>query len=402
MDMLSNKNFEDSTQSEVKALKDLVETDKDGMAGVLGDKFGDKDGALTDAEAQALGYESAEVMIAAFTQGISDYDTAVENIGKNWLQSVQSSFDNLDLSDLTLAQQKALGEAMEQAAINSGSTEVFNNLLENIPTDKLDEFSNVLGTVDWQNDTVDDLKKKLEEAGISTVGFDDKLQALIDTMDTDGIQSAEALGKKFKTMTDITNGLEQGDSISADDYKALDSEVQGYFTMMMDGTYKLTGSAKELQETVQKIGIADYQDNISKIEEQNANLNRLKGYDSNTLLTDQNYQNNAGENKYSETNVEQQLDALETLGYDMEQIAKWREDLADGNTTTDVITAISGAVNDYSGNLENLDEIIAQNEAAIEGQQMAIAMSFTDIDKLRQAYADGTVTAEAFNTAVMQ
>lgn len=402
MDMLSNKNFEDSTQSEIKALKDLAETDKDGMAGVLGNKFGDKDGALTDAEAQALGYKSAEVMIAAFTQGISDYDIAVENVGKNWLQSVQSSFDNLDLSDLTLAQQKALGEAMEQAAVNSGSTEVFDNLLENIPTDELDEFSNVLGTVDWQNDTVDDLKKKLEEAGISTVGFDDKLQALIDTMDTDGIQSAEALGEKFKTMTDITNGLEQGDSISADDYKALGSEVQGYFTMMMDGTYKLTGSAKELQETVQKIGIADYQDNISKIEEQNANLNRLKGYDSNTLLTDQNYQNNAGENKYNETNVEQQLDALETLGYDMEQIAKWREDLADGNNVTNVITAISDAINDYSGNLENLDETIAQNEDAIKGQQIAIAMSFTDIDKLRQAYEDGTVTAEAFNTAVMQ
>ena len=402
MDMLSNKNFEDSTQSEVEALKDEIEK-AGGTEAYLDQRFGDgEDGIISDKTAQKYGYESAEAMVAAFTQGISDYDTAVENVGKNWLQSVQSSFDNLDLSDLTLAQQKALGEAMEQAAINSGSTEVFDNLLENIPTDKLDEFSNVLGTVDWQNDTVDDLKKKLEEAGISTVGFDDKLQALIDTMDTDGIQSAEALGEKFKTMTDITNGLEQGDSISADDYKALGSEVQGYFTMMMDGTYKLTGSAKELQETVQKIGIADYQDNISKIEEQNANLNRLKGYDSNTLLTDQNYQNNAGENKYSETNVEQQLDALETLGYDMEQIAKWREDLADGNTTTDIITAISGAVNDYSGNLENLDEIIAQNEAAIKGQQMAIAMSFTDIDKLRQAYADGTVTAEAFNTAVMQ
>jgi hypothetical protein len=40
--------------------------------------------------------------------------------------------------------------------------------------------------------------------------------------------------------------------------------MKRYFTMMMDGTYALTGSAEAFQELVHKQGIAMYQENIQK------------------------------------------------------------------------------------------------------------------------------------------
>ena len=80
MDMLSNKNFEDSTQSEVEALKDEIEK-AGGTEAYLDQRFGDgEDGIISDKTAQKYGYESAEAMIAAFTQGISDYDISILNI----------------------------------------------------------------------------------------------------------------------------------------------------------------------------------------------------------------------------------------------------------------------------------------------------------------------------------
>ena len=219
MEMLSNKNFEDSTQSEVKALKDLAETDKDGMAGVLGDKFGGGDGVLDDIDAQALGYESAEEMITAFKQGIEDYETAVENIGQNWLQAVQSAFENIDTSELTLKQQKTIGNAMNQAFAISGEEglKTFTGVIENIPTDNIDEFANTIGQIDWQNTSVKDLKDQLEAAGISTIGLDEKLQNLVDVMQIDGVESVDKLTETYKNAADIIKDLKDGDTISADD-----------------------------------------------------------------------------------------------------------------------------------------------------------------------------------------
>ena len=52
MDMLSNKNFEDSTQSEVEALKDEIEK-AGGTEAYLDQRFGDgEDGIISDKTAQ--------------------------------------------------------------------------------------------------------------------------------------------------------------------------------------------------------------------------------------------------------------------------------------------------------------------------------------------------------------
>ena len=401
MDMLSNKSFENSTQSEVKALKDLAKTDKDGIAGVLGDKFGDKDGALTYAEAQALGYESAEEMITAFEQGVEDYDTAVENIGQNWLKAVQSAFENIDTSELTLKQQKTIGNAMNQAFAISGEEglKTFTGIIENIPTTNLDEFANTIGQIDWQNTSVKDLKDQLEAAGISTVGLDEKLQNLVDVMQIDGVESVDKLTKAYKNAADIVKDLKDGDTISADDYAALDEDSQKYFQLMMDGTYQLIGKAEELQRLMEGNGIESFRENIKNYQDQNVDYSRIQDYDFDALSTSRS--DSAGEGKFDVSQVQQQLDILKTLnGATKEQIALWQQELDSGTMFVSSLDEIGIAVQGCSAEYNRLNELIDSNNVQIEVQKEALAASCTSLAQLDGMLADTTISTEAYNKAL--
>lgn len=401
MEMLSNKNFEGSTQSEVEALKDLAETDEDGMAGVLGDKFGNGDGVLDNIDAQALGYESAEEMITAFEQGIEDYETAVENIGQNWLQAVQSAFENIDTSELTLKQQKTIGNVMNQAFAISGEEglKTFTGVIENIPTDNLDEFANTIGQIDWQNTSIRDLKDQLEAAGISTVGLDEKLQNLVDVMQIDGVESIDKLTEAYKNAADIIKDLKDGDIISADDYAALDEDSQKYFQLMMDGTYQLIGKAEELQRLLNGNGIESFRENIKNYQDQNVDYSRIQDYDFDTLSTSRS--GSVGEGKFDSSQVQQQLDILKTLnGATEEQIALWQQELDSGTMFVSSLDEIGMAVQGCGAEYNRLNELIASNNAQIEAQKEALAASSTSLAQLDGMLADTTISTEAYNKAL--
>ena len=401
MEMLSNKNFENSTQSEIEALKDLAETDEDGMAGVLGDKFGGEDGVLDNIDAQALGYESAEEMITAFEQGIEDYETAVENIGQNWLQAVQSAFENIDISELTLKQQKTIGNAMNQAFAISGEEglKTFTGVIENIPTNNLDEFANTIGQIDWQNTSVRDLKDQLEAAGISTVGLDEKLQNLVDAMQVDGVESVDKLTEAYKNAADIIKDLKDGDTISADDYAALDEDSQKYFQLMMDGTYQLIGKAEELQRLLNGNGVESFRENIKNYQDQNVDYSRIQDYDFETLSTSRS--GSAGEGKFDSSQVQQQLDILKTLnGATEEQIALWQQELDSGTMFVSSLDEIGMAVQGCGAEYNRLNELIASNNAQIEAQKEALAASSTSLAQLDGMLADTTISTEAYNKAL--
>lgn len=391
-------NLEGATKEEVKALQDLVDGTEGGMSAVLGTKFGNNDGTLTDDEAQSLGYESAQIMIDAFNQGLTDYSSAEADIGKNWLQSVQNAFSSLDTSSLSLTEQEVIGEAMETAMINSGSTEAFTELFNAIPIDKTDEFANTLNDIDWSDTDVNDLSDALEKAGISTVGLDDELQALIDTMSNDGIKTAEELGESYKAVTDITSGLSTGDTISSDDYNTLGDNAQNYFTMMMDGTYKLIGSAEELNEVIQQEGISDYQENISKLEEKQLQYKSIANYDKDTV--EKTASKGTFNGAYDTEVLEQQLEILEAMDYDAEQLAKWQEKASNGTINANSLKEIASAVSEYDTQLSDMNSLIEENQTEINSQQLAIAMSYNNIEDLTEAYKEGTISTQAYNAAV--
>ena len=404
---ITSGNFNSMARGDFDTLKESI-----GKAGSTEEYLKAIFGVDSDEEllalAQQLGKDTTEELVEAFEQSIADYDAAIEDMKNNMLQSSKEVFESLNVSDLSVNAQKAVANVLEQALIYGGTEglNAVNEVLSNLKSEQLEDFIDVTSEIDWDVETVEDLKQVLEAAGISTDNFNDKLQDFIDAMSSTSIATFDALAEKYAEIHEIIDGLEMGDTISAEDYQALGEAGNGYFTRMMDGTYKLTGDAEEFYKLVQGQEIAKYQANISKLQDRNDTLQSISGYDFQGLSQNANYQNEAGENRYDRTTVQQQIDIIRELGDQSEvtkrQIAEWQEQIDNGSfTNVESLQEIADAVVGCSESWNNLDGIIAANQSDMLQMDIAIASSYDNFRDLRQALEDDTISLEAFNTAAV-
>lgn len=389
-DFVAYSNLENSTADEVEQLRSAI--GEGGERAYLENKLGAEN--VTDE------------MVANLEQALSGYDEMVASVGNGLLSAAKTSFDELKdkTSSLSIAGKEAIANTLEQALVYGGEQGLENakNLISQLNDEDLGEFSKIISNIDWQTMDVDSFNDILQDAGITTQFTSEQLDTFIDSMREVGIASTNTLTDRYSKITKITNGLETGDTISQEDYDTLGEEYQGYFQMMLDGTYKLVGSAEEFQDAVKTIEIGKFQEAMSQITEQNQAFERLKNYDDKDLQQSQSYVNDNGENKYSSSDVNKQLDILDVYGFDPEQIAKWKEDLADNGTTVQVLQDIADAVNEVGYSEEDLTEKIQANNELLASYDMAIANSYTNLKDLKEAYDEGTISAQAYNTVAIQ
>lgn len=387
-DFVAYSNLENSTADEVEQLRQAI--GEGGERAYLESKLGAEN--VTDE------------MVANLEQSLSGYDEMVASVGNSLLSAAKDSFDSLDTSSLSIAGKEAIANTLEQALVYGGEQGLENakNLINQLNDEDLGEFSKIISNIDWQTMDVNSFNDILQDAGITTQFTSEQLDTFINSMREVGITSTNTLTDRYSKITKITNGLETGDTISQEDYDTLGEEYQGYFQMMLDGTYKLVGSAEEFQDAVKTIEIGKFQEAMSQITEQNQAFERLKNYDDKDLQQSQSYINDNGENKYSSLDVNKQLDILDVYGFDPEQIAKWKEDLADNGTTVDVLQDIADAVNEVGYSEEDLTQKIQANNELLASYDMAIANSYTNLKDLKEAYDEGTISAQAYNTVAMQ
>lgn len=416
---IATKNFSDMTEGDLARLKEEAANttigDVTGTEAYLDKLFGDgEDGKISDETAAKYGYESAEEMVAAFEQGISDYETSLEEIGKNWLNAVNESFSQIDTSALSLNQQRILGDAMNKAFANSGDEglEAFENIVKNIPTDELDEFADTLDGINWQETSVEELSKKLQQAGVDTSKLSDEaLKQLIDSMDG-AFTSAANLAGKFSELHSIIDGLSDGDSIKSDDYDKLSSEYKKYFQLQLDGTYKLIGAAKDLQKELKQDQIKEFK---GEIENRGEEIQRLEGikdknYDFDNLSQTDYTKNEEGAEyayTYNGQHAQEQLEFLQEFSQGnaelQKQIETWQADLADGSVDDiQVLKDIANEVENCRGSFEGLDTQIQEHLFQQYEMQLAIAGSAEDMKELKGFLDDGTISAEAFTAAALE
>jgi hypothetical protein len=153
--------------------------------------------------------------------------------------------------------------------------------LEQFDKEQKLKVAEMIANQNWDNwDAGDTLQQALEAAGLTNVEY---LDEFIDKMRTatGAIKhiDIEPFRKNFAEITKILNSLsEWGASISAEEYEKLGEGYENYFTLMADGTYKLTGDAEAFHKAVM-------QDNRQKLAN---NINDAKGIrenSSNTLDT---------------------------------------------------------------------------------------------------------------------
>ena len=415
-DMLVDKNLEGITEEEFEEYKNKLsgengEITEASVEAYLDEKFGDgEDDKISDKTAQKYGYETADLMVQAFMDGVTDYETAIGDLREGLLGPVKEVFDGLDLEGFTLKGQQAVANVLQDAFANGGEEglERLQNLFNNVDMspEEMELFASTLEGIDWNSMDASTLAKTLEGAGIQAQFTVGALNTLISTMsDSRMTKSFDTLAQDFAKIQEVAGDLHLGDSISAEEFNVLGDEFRQYFTLMADGTYKLTHNAEEFQKSIQEKSVKGFVDNIDKLEEKNKNLEKIKNYDFNDLTQTQAVENTEEGGLpyiYNEGDVNKQLEVLEVMGYDAEQLAAWRDDLADGNTSSAALQNIADAVAEYRGELENLDEAIIQNKDNILQQEIAIATSYTSLDELKAAYEEGQFSAQAYSEAVLQ
>lgn len=398
---LTSQDLLDATQSEIAALKEQMKnaTAKDGTKGegaFIDNMFGDKeDGKISNETAQKYEYKTGEEMIAAIQQAIQDQSDAWDNIGKDWMKTVQDAMDpekgGLDLSELSVNEKKAIGDALNTAFKNEGSEglEAAKNLLSDLPTDKVSEFANVITDIPFDSTTPSEFAKTLSDAGIETNATTEELQAFIDAMSGAG-NATKDLTSQYAKNKEVIDKLSDGDIISADDFNKLDAEYQDYFARMLDGTYKLVGGAEALQQALKddytkafKAQNNDLRDENNQIQNtiDSGNVDKLKTAGGTGQASD-----------FDSSVLQQQLDLLTAIG-DQEvvnkgQIEEWQNSIKNGTDIQATLDGVQQALDATGVSETALNDLMAANEAQIHSTDLALLNSCDSVNQLNDAYRE--------------
>lgn len=220
-----------------------------------------------------------------FQDAIDDYGTALDTFTENLLPNVQEAFDAIDDTEgLSVTGQKAIAQALQDAMVYGGQDAVdgLTNTFKQMTKDDLATFGDVTSKItDWGNTSVTDLQDALEEAGmeteLTTAQLDEYIKVMRDannvTMDFSKIATEYAEAMK------IASGLETGKTISAEDYQKLGDVAEGYFTKMLDGTYKLTKDASDFYDVVKEDKVKDFKDSLGEQRNKIVGLQDLRNRD---------------------------------------------------------------------------------------------------------------------------
>ena len=407
---LTSQDLLDATQSEIAALKEQMKnaTAKDGTKGegaFIDNMFGDKeDGKISNETAQKYGYETGEEMIAAIQQAIQDQSDAWDNIGKDWMKTVQDAMDpakgGLDLSELSVNEKKAIGDALNTAFKNEGSEglEAAKNLLSDLPTDKVSEFANVITDIPFDSTTPSEFAKTLSDAGIETNATTEELQAFIDAMSGAG-KATQDLTSQYAKNKEVIDKLSDGDIISADDFNKLDAEYQDYFARMLDGTYKLVGGAEALQQALKDDYTKAFQEQNKGLRDENSQIqNTIDSGNVDKLKT----AGGTGQaSDFDSSVLQQQLDLLTAIG-DQEvvnkgQIEEWQNSIKNGTDIQATLDGVQQALDATGVSETALNDLMAANEAQIHSTDLALLNSCNSVNQLNDAYREMQVQGDSIS-----
>ena len=264
---ISGHNFNNMTRGEVNKLQSAV-NESGGVEEYLKNIFKTDD---LKKLAEQFGFESQEALIEGFSQGFEDYSHAIDDIQKQMLYSTRDAFRSLEqegaFKDLTVNAQKVIADVLDNAFVNGGleGLQSMQTLMAQLNPKELEDFVNVTQNIDWNTTSVEDFRKELKEAGIVTDFTDEALEELISTM-REAPSIIEDATERYKALHEVINDLENGATITQEQYDALGGDIyESFFLKMADGTYKLTTDAKTFYDVVNEQSIDSFKQNIELI-----------------------------------------------------------------------------------------------------------------------------------------
>ena len=178
---------------------------------------------------------------------------SIEELYNSNIKAIDNAMKYFGNKDLSLSNLTAMQSSFKEAFKKMGSEGVENieKIYKTIEDQgQSNEFTSLINDLDLSNNiiTLDEFKASAENAGVSLKNLTDKeLQNFINIVQGIG-QSIDNIQTSYKTQKDIIKTLKQNDFIDADKYNQLDTILKQFFEEALDGTYKLVGSAKELND----------------------------------------------------------------------------------------------------------------------------------------------------------
>ena len=346
----------------------------------LGSQFGGEDNALSDEEAQALGYESARAMVEAFNDGLHNAQDNIADAGKDLIPKfMQDAFDAVSKnSDLGVSGKTAIATAID-SALESGGNEAAKKLMNQF--------------------------MELSQAGELT---DEKIEEIIASAEDLQTIDLATLTNQIAEINKILSDLETGDSISADDYAKLSAEQQNYFAMAMDGTYQLIGSAEELRDITAEANFEKFKQMGAEAADTASTYTSASDIASSSTqgvdaLSQSAYMGKGpeGSTAFDSSLLETQLGLLREYQGELDisnaKLAEWQEQLQNNTIDPAMLRDVASAVGDINLSEEALAQGAADATAKQQELQTAMALSAENTNELQAMFEDGTINSEAFN-----
>lgn len=314
-------------------------------------------------------------------------------------------------------------------------TEVYENALKSIKSDDIDDSTKQqlalslaeaqlkgskivdLSGIDTSNWTEEFIKKTFGENA-------SKIQDAVDRNAKD--INLEEFDNKISDVHKILKKLSDGAIIEEKDYAALEAASKNtsqYFTKMLDGTYKLTGSAEEFFNLVHKESVESAKEQLQNLQERKQQLQDFqdhKGLSANYAFNDENsmlyqsawgrtsegdqitgYKDASDASGFNSQLVNDQLNLLSQLDQSSEMATKidsWKE----GGYTKKEAEEIAAAILQYKDALSNLNEEQKAVDAESQTLMNGIASLSTSLNELTTNFSSGLINGKAYNVGLQE
>ena len=318
---------------------------------------------------------------AQFNEAQKLYADSLQKFTDSIPAGVQQAFASIDSDDMSLTGKQAVLDMLERAMIEGGASarDKVAKVLQDLPDDKVDNFSSALANINWDTAKVDDIKGALDAAGVSTKDLNIDFLGLIDAMKSTETVGLKSVQETFKQVADIAKGMSVGDTINAEDYATLVDEygksfVDGYFSVMADGTHRLIGDAEDFYSLVVEQQRNKMLNNI----EQNDNLNN--SVQNTTVQTLNSGDFSTGDQA---TAAIEYLKTLELTDEELIALRAAQEEYNNIQTySTDTYTMLNSMMQEHKITEEQFTVLVEQNSQAIRDNSEAILSSATSLAEL--------------------
>ena len=404
--------FSSFTEKDVNQFKSsMTDVQKDKNDKVTSFKIGDLE--INEEYAKKLGYDSVNAYYNAIQAELNatkenlNTDKLVEDMGLTTVvNGVEKTFntagesfeklmstEGLDFDAMTAGSKKAFADAYK-SIFEAGGEEALGMVDGVIASagDQASEMATLIAETDWSDwDSTEAFAAKMEKMGISIEGFDvenfvKQMQSVHNTVKEFNLDNFR---EEFASINKLVSDLEFGSIISEEDFKSLGEGYESYFTMMADGTYKLTGDAEQFYNAVMQNQRKDLLDSIEAGKANIANDNKTLTAAQATMGSLNS--SNIGSTEVQKTkdgslntdNINSQIGFIETMGgSSVEQIKAWKEELSDGQAPIETLQAIANAAGECSIKFGQMAEGISADEAALQNAVQAIFTTATSLNDL--------------------